>query len=114
MSGRYDSFENGTFCIDIEHARRAGVASALMITQFKQGEDRVFCRAFPSGCGYSREMENLLPMCDADAMTIFFAAYRPSEKITSDVKLVTIDDLIAQHTAKNLPRWKPSKEGGAK
>ena len=40
VNEKYDSFENGHFCIDIDHARRFDVASALMITQFKQGEDR--------------------------------------------------------------------------
>ena len=110
MKKNYDSFENGTFCIEIDHARRCGVANALMVTQFKQGKDRVFCRAFPSGNGYSRRIENILPICDADAMTIFFTAFEPTEKIPKDFKLRPIDDLIAEHNEKDLKTWAPDDE----
>ena len=105
MNERYDSSENGSFCIDINHARRFGVASALMITQFRQGGDRVFCRAFPSGNGYSRELKDVLPICDEDAMTILFTAFKPDKPIPEGYKIDGIDNLIAKAKSENAKFW---------
>jgi hypothetical protein len=116
MNERYDSFENGSFCIDIDHARRFGVASALMITQFKQGDDRVFCRAFPSGNGYSRGLEDVLPISDDDAITILFTAFKPNHPIPEGYKIDSIDNLIAKAKGSDAKFWigDNAKEGGAK
>ena len=116
MNERYDSFENGSFCIDIDHARRFGVASALMITQFRQGGDRVFCRAFPSGNGYSRELKDVLPISDDDAMTILFTAFKPDRPIPERYKLDSIDNLIAKAKSEDAKFWVGDnfKEGSEK
>lgn len=105
MNERYNSFENGSFCIDIDHARRFGVASALMITQFSQGGDRVFCRAFPSGNGYSRELKDVLPISDEDAMTILFTAFKPDHPIPEGYKIDGIDNLIAKAKSMDKKFW---------
>ena len=105
MIKRYDSYENGRFCIDIEHARRFDVASALMITQFKQGENRVFCRSFPTGPGVSRNLKDVLPISNYDAMTILFSAYKPNQKIPEGFKVGNIDDLIAKAKSDDAKFW---------
>lgn len=105
MNERYDSFENGCFCIDIDHARRFSVAGALLITQFKQGEDRVFCRAFPDGVGVSRYMKDLLPICDADVLTIPFTAFKPDKPIPEGYKIDGIDNLIAKAKSMGEKFW---------
>lgn len=113
MKKVYDSFENGSFCIDIEHARRFGVKHALMITQFKQGADWVFCRKYPDGDGYSRRLKDMLPICDNDAMTIMFSAFEPDKPIPE--KLPDIDVLIADAEKNDMKIWiTKNEEGGAK
>lgn len=105
MNRKYSSFENGHFCIDIDHARRFDLASALMISQFQQGEDRVFCRAFPDGCGVSRYMKDLLPICDADVLTILHTAFKPDKPIPEGYKIDGIDNLIAKAKSENAKFW---------
>ena len=114
VNEKYDSFENGHFCIDIDHARRFDVASALMITQFKQGEDRVFCRGFPDGTGVSRYLKELLPISNNDAMTILFAAFKPDTPIPEGYRIDSIDNLIAKAKSRDAKFWVADKveEGG--
>lgn len=114
MNVKYDSFCNGHFCIDIDHARRFDVASALMITQFKQGDDRVFCRCFPDGPGVSRYLTDLLPIGNYDAMTILFAAFKPDKPIPERNRLDRIDNLIAKAKSMDNEFWVGDnfKEGG--
>ena len=116
MNTKYDSFENGHFCIDIDHARRFDdVASALMITQFKQGEDRVFCRCFPDGTGVSRHLKDLLPISNNDALTILFTAFRPSTPIPEWYTIDSTDRLIYKAKSKDSKFWvgDNDNEGGA-
>ncbi len=106
MNVKYSSFDNGHFCIDIDHARRFGdVASALMITQFKQDDGWVFCRGFPDGVGVSRRLEELLPIGNYDAMTILFAAFKPDKPIPERDKLDSIDNLIAKAKSMDNEFW---------
>lgn len=106
MNKKYDSFENGHFCIDIDHARRFGdVASALMITQFKQGEDRVFCRGFPDGTGVSRYLNELLPISNNDAMTILFTEFKPDAPIPDGYRIDRIDNLISKAKSRDAKFW---------
>lgn len=108
MKKIYDSFDNGSFCIDIEHARRFGVKHALMITQFPQGGNRVFCRSFPNGNGYTRHYDDLLPICHDDAMSIMFSAFKPDKPIPDE--LPDIDSLVADAKTKNMTFWIGKKE----
>ena len=102
---KYNDFENGKFCIDIQHAKRFDIASALFVTQFPQGDDRVFCRSFPSGGGYSRYLKDLLPICDADAMTIIFSAFKPSAPIPEKAKLQRIEPMLEQAKKQGCKLW---------
>lgn len=105
MKKKYDSFDNGRFCVDIEHARRFDVASALLVTQYKQGKDRVFCRVFLSGTGVSRKLVDLLPINDHDAMTIMLTCFEPKEKIPDGYKVCGIDDLIEKAKSLDNDFW---------
>ena len=85
----------GYFAIDIDHARRFGIGHALMVSQFRQDDDRLFLRAFPGGPGVSRRFDEVLPICDDDALTIIFSAMKPgSGEAIPD--LGTIDELLAR------------------
>ena len=115
MKKVYSSFENGTFCIDIDHARRFGIQHALMVSQFRQGDDRLFVRSFPSGNGGSRHFDEVLPICDDDAMTSLFSAFKPDKSIPDT--LCTIDELIAKNKSVDGEEWigkRPAKEMEAK
>lgn len=110
MKNVYSCFENGRFAIDIDHARRFGIGHALMVSQFRQDDDRLFLRAFPGGPGVSRRFDEVLPICDDDALTIIFSAMKPgSGEAIPD--LGTIDELLARRAERDGEEWIGKKEG---
>ena len=106
MKTVYSSFENGKFCIDIKHARAHGIAGALMVSQFRQDDERLFCRSFNDGWGVSRRYDDVLPICDKDALSIIFSAFKPGRPIP---ELGTIDELLAKRDGVDGEEWVGSR-----